>query len=288
MGLFLSRSFGTPAHLLSFISFFVRSESRSFVLTRASPCRRAQELSRLAVAPTSWHAPPLPGHTLTLRARRHARCGRDDDQRGARFRARINRATTLYSVGPRTRTMMQPCASAAKLRGGGPILPLGMTAMSHLGTPSPRDPATSNRHRRPVTSGRTGPKLSGVFSDLRSLRRAQYDAVRHHALPHQPPQGDQKLARQGHDHGLASAAGGLGAGSKPLRQGALLLEHEKSPRQLDHASPNSSVAGTGQPFLPAFCAALVGRAREARITRYGPSVAHVSRQHLLHQHVRGL
>src|SRR6202011_5015413 len=53
-------------------------------------------------------------------------------------------------------------------------------------------------------------------------------------------------------------------------------------------SSNSSVAGTGQPFLPAFCAALVGRAREASITRYGPSVAHVSRQHLLHQHIRGL
>src|SRR5271170_8232962 len=33
-----------------------------------------------------------------------------------------------------------------------------------------RDPATSNRHRRPVTSRRTGPKLSSVFSDLRSLR----------------------------------------------------------------------------------------------------------------------
>ena len=58
--------------------------------------------------------------------------------------------------------------------------------------------------------------------------------------------------------GLASATGGLGAGSKPLRQGALLLEHEKSPRQLDHASPNSSVAGTGQPFLSAFPSALVG------------------------------
>jgi hypothetical protein len=39
--------------------------------------------------------------------REHSRCGRDDDQRRARFRARINRATTLYSVGPRTRTMMQ-------------------------------------------------------------------------------------------------------------------------------------------------------------------------------------
>src|ERR1700730_3053071 len=37
MVLSLSRSFGTPAHLLSFISFFVRSESRSFVPPRASP-----------------------------------------------------------------------------------------------------------------------------------------------------------------------------------------------------------------------------------------------------------
>jgi hypothetical protein len=59
--------------------------------------------------------------------------------------------------------------------------------------------AAEQECRRPVTSGRTGPKLSGVFSDLRSLRRAQNDAVRHQALPHQPPQGDQKLARQGHD-----------------------------------------------------------------------------------------
>ena len=56
---------------------------------------------------------------------------------------------------------------------------------------SPRDPATSNRRRRPVTSGRIGPKLLGAFSDLRSLRRAQNDAVRYHAFSHQPPQGDQ-------------------------------------------------------------------------------------------------
>ena len=90
----------------------------------------------MAVVPTLQHAPPSPDHTLTVPSTPW--CDRDDDQRGARFRARINRATTLYSVGPRTRTMMQPCASAAKLRGGGPILPLGMTAMSHLGTPPPR------------------------------------------------------------------------------------------------------------------------------------------------------
>ena len=62
----------------------------------------------------------------------------DDDQRGARFRARFNRATTLYSAGPKTRTMMQSCASAAKLRSGGPILPFGMKAKGPVGIPPPR------------------------------------------------------------------------------------------------------------------------------------------------------
>src|SRR6476660_2854488 len=101
--------------------------------------------------------------------------------------------------------MMQPCASAAKLRSGGPILPLGMTAMSHLGTPPPRtiigDPS----------SGPTAPKLSGAFSVLLSLCRSQNDA-----LPREPPESDKKLARQGHNHGLARASGVLGPGSKPL------------------------------------------------------------------------
>jgi hypothetical protein len=79
------------------------------------------------------------------------------------FRARIYRATTLYSVGPRTRTMMQSCASAAKLRGGGPILRDGVISHGVI-----RVTATSNRHRQPVTSGRTRPKLLGAFSILRS------------------------------------------------------------------------------------------------------------------------
>ena len=41
--------------------------------------------------------------------------------------------------------MMHSCASAAKLRGGGPILFLGMKAKG-----DDRDPATSNRHRHPL------------------------------------------------------------------------------------------------------------------------------------------
>lgn len=54
-----------------------------------------------------------------------------------------HRATTLYSVDPLDRTMMQPCASAAKLRAG-PILRYGLRARSDIGLP------TSDRswHRR--------------------------------------------------------------------------------------------------------------------------------------------
>src|SRR4029077_15136099 len=52
--------------------------------------------------------------------------------------ARFKRATAWYSVGPRTRTMMQSCASAAKLRSGGPILPFGVKAKGRLGIPPPR------------------------------------------------------------------------------------------------------------------------------------------------------
>src|ERR1039458_2381182 len=123
--------------------------------------------------------------------------------------------------------------------------------MQYIGSPPPRTVIGL-----PSQARRTGPKLVGCLQQPRLLRRAQNDAVRHYALSHEPPQGDQKLARQGHDHGLTSAASILGAGSKPLRQGAVLLEYEKSPCQLDHASSNSSVARTGQSFLAALLPAL--------------------------------
>ena len=113
MGLFLSRSLRTAAHLFSFISFVAVSSSR----------------------PGLGSCVAL---TLRLRARRHACCDRDGDQRGARLRGAINRATTLYPVGPRTQTMMQSCASAAKLRSGGPILPFGLKAKGLVGIPPPR------------------------------------------------------------------------------------------------------------------------------------------------------
>jgi len=54
--------------------------------------------------------------------------------------------------------MMQSCASAAKLRSGGPILPFGMKAKGRLGIPPPRTVIGVL-----VTNVRTRPKLSGCF-----------------------------------------------------------------------------------------------------------------------------
>src|SRR5271157_5274357 len=60
------------------------------------------------------------------------------------------------------------------------------------------------RDRRAVAryAGLTGsPDESGRKRREKGLARSD------HALSHEPPKGDQKLTRQGHDHGLASAAG---------------------------------------------------------------------------------
>jgi hypothetical protein len=82
--------------------------------------------------------------------------------------------------------MMQSCASAAKLRSGGPILPFGMKAKGRLGIPPPRTVIGA-----PSQAYGQGRNCRGAFSVLRSLCRTQNDAVRDNALPHEPPQGDQ-------------------------------------------------------------------------------------------------
>src|SRR3984893_17265433 len=76
--------------------------------------------------------------------------------------------------------MMHSCASAAKLRGGGPILFPGMKAKG-----GDRDPATSNRHRHPPRLKRGGPKLS---KDFYATPLIKLDAGRH-------PPGSRPLAR---------------------------------------------------------------------------------------------
>jgi len=76
-----------------------------------------------------------------------AMLGQDDQRRACQRWRRSSRHNLVFGGSLRIRTMMQSCASAARLRGGGPILSLGMeghwagrvTATSdHLGVASRR------------------------------------------------------------------------------------------------------------------------------------------------------
>jgi hypothetical protein len=71
-------------------------------------------------------------------------------------------------------------ASAAKLRGGGPILHFGIGSQGNTSGPRHLEPSSA------IPSQADGPGRNCwvSFSDLCSLCRAQDDAVRHHALPH--------------------------------------------------------------------------------------------------------
>src|SRR3954451_6252029 len=65
-----------------------------------------------------------------------------DDLRGARDRAPSSRRNLVFGRSARdldheTWTMMHACASAAKLRGGGPILIRGSKAIVWVGIPPP-------------------------------------------------------------------------------------------------------------------------------------------------------
>src|SRR5262249_40501155 len=119
----------------------------------------------------------------------------------------------LVCGGPKTQTMMQGYASAANSEAADPFF---SSALKPWGVPGPRhlEPSSATRRRR---AGQGGGNRQ-VFLDrvLPSVRRTEGDALGHDAILDEVPQGDQQLARQGHDHLLARAAGILGASSEPL------------------------------------------------------------------------
>jgi hypothetical protein len=173
-GAFFVKEFAWAANLLSFVSFFVRSQSP---FLRPDP-QFADVVARRAV--TVGRRPNLAAASSTT-----ARFDRDDDQRGARFRARISRATTLYPVGPRTRTMMQSYASAAKLRSGGPILPFGIESQGNTSGLRHLEPSSATRHQRTDRAETVG------CPSVTSVHYAGRRTIRHHTLPHETPQSDQ-------------------------------------------------------------------------------------------------
>src|SRR4029453_16624218 len=119
-----------------------------------------------------------------------------DDQRGACHRARIIAPQPCIRSVQRDLTMMQSCASAAKLRGGGPILENGVkpwpaSGDRHLGSSSETDdilfarlrelvlPAFSRHAARKTTPAGTSPVVTMRHSAISSfLARATIRVLR--------------------------------------------------------------------------------------------------------------
>src|SRR5450631_3136262 len=81
-----------------------------------------------------FQAAPVPGRALTGPEHGgHAGCGRDDDQRGSLPSGAIIAPQPCIRQVRSDLTMMQSCASAAKLLGGGPILETGFKTMACFG-----------------------------------------------------------------------------------------------------------------------------------------------------------
>src|SRR5215813_13341443 len=196
--------------------------------------------------------------SMTLRRRTTLVLG--INPRGARHLGRSFAPQTCMRQGPFwILTMMQSCASAAKLRAAGPF---SLSASVPRLRPAP---ATSDRRPAvPVVDASSEPRAK-VRNDPPggSLAcRTQGDAVQWLANGDKAPQRYEQLARQRDDHRLARANAVIGStGAVPQCQCALLLKPQKPPGELDHAAADPGVAGSGEPLFASLPAALVRCAR---------------------------
>jgi len=118
---------------------------------------------------------------------------RVDPEGSSPANAGLSRRNLVFGGSQWTQTMMQLCASAAKLRGGGPILIFGVKAMGMY-----RVTATSNRHRQFVASEaderRNFLSLLNRYRSTESCRRAQRNALQDVAGRDKPPKRDEQLS----------------------------------------------------------------------------------------------
>ena len=124
---------------------------------------------------------------------------------------------------------MQPCASAAKLLGGRPILLRGMETMSGVGLPPPQIingnvPVWRQNVQVSLIEARLRPKKAERGLDQGSRSWPHDHALWHLTSADQTPKRNQQLARQGDNHHLAGRFATIhGPRSVPLGQSTVLL-----------------------------------------------------------------
>src|SRR5262245_24530358 len=102
----------------------------------------------------------------------------------------------------------------------------------------------------------------------------------------EPPERNEKLACQGHYHGLAQT-GAATCSSRPIPRGqrAVLLMHQEAPSDVDHPPADAGIAGPRKSSLTSLLAALVRCTCEARISRDGLSIPQLTGEDLVDKHV---
>src|SRR5450755_1300835 len=135
MGLLKSSIYFTPFSTSFHSSFFVRlgipflrpDPHHLLRPTRTGPVKVGRRFALAARSVVSRPRLDRPEHGG------HAGCGRDDDQRGSLPSGAIIAPQPCIRQVRSDLTMMQSCASAAKLLGGGPILETGFKTMACFG-----------------------------------------------------------------------------------------------------------------------------------------------------------
>src|ERR1700732_2201965 len=175
------------------------------------------------------------------------------DPRGARHWGASSRRTLVFGRSVRILTMMQSCASAAKLLALGPF-----SLSASVPCPLPV-PATSERQSAVRADRQRERRMVRRCSSPRpSACRTQDDALQCLAGGDKAPERDEQLACQRDNHRLARAGSAVGsAGLVPPGQCALLLKPQKAPGEVDHAAADPGVAGSGEPLFSPLRAALV-------------------------------
>ena len=118
-------------------------------------------------------------HTLTAPSATALLLRSYDDQRGAISGAGSSRHDALIQSVQRSRTMMQICASAAKLPSTAVILPLGITATGgHTRDPATYEPSSAIYHKRNAWARKLCPSAA---------LRLHCGVHWNHALTHETP-----------------------------------------------------------------------------------------------------
>ena len=155
-----------------------------------------------------------------------------NDPRGARHWGASSRRKLVCGRSVWILTMMQSCASAAKLRGGGPH-----SLRRHLCHVTCRFPPPRIVNRQSALNRQRERRIGKRCCSQRpSACRTQDDALQCLAGRDKPPERDQQLACQRDNHRLARAGSAVGStGLVPPGQCALLLKPQKAPGELDQA-----------------------------------------------------